>query len=162
MKQAVCTIGYEGASLEEFLAALRRAGVEVLVDVREVPLSRKRGFSKTALQLAIRQAGLEYLHLRALGDPKPGRDAARAGNLGLFRRIFSAQLATEAARQELEVAAKLVKHRRACLMCFEENHEHCHRSIVATRIKDMTGAEVENLKVTKARNHGAAAHHRAA
>ena len=70
----IYTVGYEGLTLEEFLQRLQRAWVQIVVDVRDVALSRKRGFSKTALAAALRDAGMEYLHIRSLGCPKPIRD----------------------------------------------------------------------------------------
>lgn len=75
----IFTIGYEGATVAEFIAALTGAGVERLIDVRALPLSRRPGFSKTALKAALHEAGIECVYLRALGTPADGRDAARAG-----------------------------------------------------------------------------------
>ncbi|MBM3616495.1 MAG: DUF488 domain-containing protein, partial [Alphaproteobacteria bacterium] len=84
------TIGYEGTDIATFLTALRASGVEVLADVRELPLSRKPGFSKSALSVALEGVGIRYRHFRELGDPKAGRLATRAGDYTRFRKIFSA------------------------------------------------------------------------
>src|SRR5262245_40249810 len=92
--QRIATIGYEGATPDAFDAALRAAGVEMLVDVRAVAVSRRKGFSKSALSQRTREGGRDYLHLRDLGDPKAGREAARAGQLNLFRQIFAAHMKT--------------------------------------------------------------------
>jgi Protein of unknown function, DUF488 len=97
------TIGYEGSRVEEFVAALRRAGVVTLIDVRDIPLSRKPGFSKSALAANLAAKGIAYVHLRGLGDPKPGREAARAGKYGLFRSIFGRHMTTDVARRDLEL-----------------------------------------------------------
>ena len=61
------TIGYEATTMAEFLDALTKAGVERVIDVRAVPNSRRPGFSKTPLRNALAEAGIDYVHLRALG-----------------------------------------------------------------------------------------------
>lgn len=100
MASTLRTIGYEGATLEGFLAALRRSRVSLLIDVRAVAVSRRKGFSKTALAAALAEAGIGYLHLRDLGDPKPGREAARAGRMSEFRAIYSAHLRGAVAQEK--------------------------------------------------------------
>jgi uncharacterized protein (DUF488 family) len=87
------TIGYEGTDIDRFVATLKAVGVQLLADVRALPLSRKRGFSKNGLRVRIEEAGMEYVHLGALGDPKKGRDAARAGRFDQFREIYNKHLA---------------------------------------------------------------------
>ena len=89
------TIGYEGADPERFMTALQDAGVSVLADVRAVALSRKRGFSKNALREGVERAGMDYRHFIALGTPKPGRDAARAGDAAPMARIYSDEVLAE-------------------------------------------------------------------
>jgi len=91
--QTLATIGYEGSVLPDFINTLISAGIKRLIDIREVPLSRKQGFSKRALSEALSGAGLHYAHLRALGDPKAGREAARKGDRHTFVRIYSNHLA---------------------------------------------------------------------
>ncbi len=98
------TAGYEGRKPADLFASLRGAGVELLIDVRDVPISRKPGFSKTALSQGLAVAGIGYLHLKGLGDPKPGRIAAREGRFSDFRRIFSSHMLTSAAQQALTEA----------------------------------------------------------
>ena len=90
----IFTIGYEGATQPELIAALRAAGVEQVIDVRAVPLSRKPGFSKNVLAAGLREAGIDYVHLKALGTPPAGREAARKGRMDEMRRIFAEQLET--------------------------------------------------------------------
>ena len=82
------TVGYEGADLSDFLNTLKVHKIKQIIDVRDLPLSRKRGFSKNALAAALAKIGITYLHLKALGDPKPGREAARSGDFASFRRIW--------------------------------------------------------------------------
>jgi uncharacterized protein (DUF488 family) len=87
MSLRIFTIGYEGAAMDEFLAALKNAGVERLIDVRALPLSRRPGFSKSPLRSTLEEAGIEYVHLKALGTPAEGRSAARAGRHADLKRI---------------------------------------------------------------------------
>jgi uncharacterized protein (DUF488 family) len=128
------TIGYEGSTPEAFDAALVAAGVELVVDERAVAASRRRGFAKTALSDRLTGAGIRYLHLRELGDPKPGRDAARAGRWAEFRSIFSAHLATPEAIGGLARLSELAVRQRTALLCYEADATQCHRTIVAERV----------------------------
>ena len=141
------TIGYEGASLEDFLATLKIAGVSQLVDIRDFPGSRRKGFSKKALSEALEAAGIGYVHLKGLGDPKAGRDAARAGRFEEFVAIFTGHMKTEIALADLEKAVDLVVEKTACLLCYERHYQNCHRSIVSQRISDITGLSISNIVV---------------
>ena len=129
------TIGYEGADPERFLTALKGAGVAVLADVRAVAFSRKRGFSKSLLRDSLEREGLDYRHYVALGTPKAGRDAARAGDAGTLRRIYCDEvLTTEAAGAAVEELADLARTRPVCLLCFERDPAQCHRRLLAERL----------------------------
>ena len=145
MTRRIATIGYEGATIEEFVASLRHASVDLLIDVRDVPISRKKGFSKNRLAEYLAAEGIDYVHLKGLGDPKEGREAARAGKYALFERIFGKHLRSAAAIDALEEAASLAKSQRICLMCFEADAQRCHRTMVADRLSDMTGLSVVAL-----------------
>ena len=126
----VYTIGYEGVALEDFLRQLQGARVQIVVDVRDVPLSRKRGFSKTALAAAIRASGMEYLHLRNLGCPKPIRDRYRTDkDWSAYTVAFMEHLREQSAAVG-ELAA-LCKARTAALLCYEADADFCHRTYVA-------------------------------
>ena len=124
------TIGYEGMTIEAFIESLRAQRIAHLVDIREVALSRKKGFSKTALSEHLERAGIRYSHVRALGCPKQIRDRYRVdGNWGRYSRAFTAYLELQtAALGELE---RLMKAERCSLMCFEADYTLCHRSLVA-------------------------------
>ena len=102
--RSLFTIGYEGASIADFVATLRAVNVDVLIDVRDVPISRKPGFSKRVLAQRLGDVGIEYVHLRDLGDPKPGRDAARRGDFKEFERIFREHLEREKSQIALSEA----------------------------------------------------------
>lgn len=139
------TIGYEGSTIDRVIAALRSAGVAHLLDVRALPNSRKPGFSRRQLEAAVAEAGMRYTHLRGLGTPKAGRDAARRGDVATMHRIFAGQLATHEAAADLERAMAIGDEGGACLLCFERDHAACHRDIVAGLMRGRTGARVVHL-----------------
>ena len=143
----LATIGYEGASLEDFVTALRAARVLLLLDIRKAPVSRRPGFSKCDLALAVEAAGIAYLHLRGLGNPKAGRDAARVGNTEAYLLIFTNHMKDEAARSDLRRAAAYARRGGACLMCYERDHQRCHRDLVARAVAENAGVILEHLKV---------------
>lgn len=124
---------------------LKAAGVEVLIDVRAVAASRRAGFSKTLLAASLADAGIEYLHLRGLGTPKAGRDAARAGRVAEMQEIFEGHLAEPQAQVELARATEIAGHRRAALLCYEADPEGCHRKIVADHICGRIGCVISHL-----------------
>jgi uncharacterized protein (DUF488 family) len=126
----IFTIGYEGTTVGEFIAALHKAGVKRLIDVRALPLSRRPGFSKTALRGALEEAGIEYLHLKALGTPADGRAAARAGRHADLERIYAGQLELpEAIAQSAQMLA-LANEMPSALLCMEREPAHCHRTLL--------------------------------
>lgn len=125
------TVGYEGTKPSDLFSTLKKNGVRLLIDVRDVPISRKPGFSKTSLALGLDGVGIQYLHLRGLGDPKPGRIAAREGRFSDFRRIFNSHMQTTVAKEALAQAVAAASKTVACLLCFEQDHTNCHRCIVA-------------------------------
>ncbi|MBF0268432.1 MAG: DUF488 domain-containing protein [Alphaproteobacteria bacterium] len=143
----VSTIGYEGASLEDFIATLLLANIQTLIDVRELPISRRPGFAKTALSRALESVGINYVHLKGLGDPKEGREAAKANDYKEFLRIFSKHLKTPAAKCDLGEAAKITDRGGACLMCYERDPDACHRKLVAEKICDTLPAQIRHLGV---------------
>ena len=130
----IFTIGYEAATMPEFIAALKNAGVERVVDVRALPLSRRPGFSKTPLRGALAEAGIEYVHLRALGTPADGRAAARAGRHADLERIYASQLELPEAIAEAEQMKALAEERPSALLCFEREPEHCHRTLLLSAV----------------------------
>jgi uncharacterized protein (DUF488 family) len=141
----LATIGYEGETQAAVIARLTAAGVEVVLDVRAVAASRRAGFSKTLLAASLREAGIDYLHLRQLGTPKAGRDAARKGRTAEMRAIFNAHLAEPGAQMELAQAMEIAGGRKAALLCYEAAACECHRAIVADLMCAALGCGVENL-----------------
>lgn len=143
---ALFTIGYEGAELSDFLATLRRTGVTTLLDVRELPLSRKKGFSKRALEAAVMSVGIEYRHERGLGSPKRLRTQLHGD--GDYKSFFAAFSTYLRAQEPLlkQLAGSL--EGGVALMCFERDPATCHRSIVAKRLGQLVGVEARHLGVT--------------
>ncbi|MBX9934708.1 MAG: DUF488 domain-containing protein [Methylobacterium sp.] len=131
------TIGYEGLDPERLRDALAAAGVARLADVRAVANSRKRGFSKGALGRFLVESGLSYDHLRVLGTPKAGRQAARAHDTALMRRIYCEEvLDTADSGLALDALADLAADAPTCLLCFERDPQLCHRRVLAERLTE--------------------------
>src|SRR6478672_6850848 len=126
----IFTIGYEGTTVGEFIAALHKAGVRRLIDVRALPLSRRPGFSKTPLKGALEEAGIEYLHLKALGTPAEGRNAARAGRHADMARIYAGQLELPEAMVQSAQMLDLAAEKPSALLCFERDPAGCHRTLL--------------------------------
>ena len=126
----IFTIGYEGATVPEFVAALEGAGVERVIDVRALPLSRRPGFSKSPLKAALEEAGIEYVHLKALGTPADGRAAARAGRYKDLERIYAGQLELPEAIAQSAQMLDLAAEKPSALLCMEREPAHCHRSLL--------------------------------
>jgi len=143
------TLGYESAAIEDFIATLKIAGIERIIDVREYPLSRRKGFSKNVLRALLEANDVDYVHLKGLGDPKEGREAARAGDYEKFLQIFTSHMKTARAVIDLKAAIDLATSRVSCLLCYERNPDECHRTIVATAITADTGQPVVPIGVQK-------------
>ncbi len=139
----IFTIGYEGTTVGEFLAALQKAGVERVIDVRAVPNSRRPGFSKTPLRNALAEAGIDYVHLRALGTPADGRAAARAGRKDELKRIYAGQLELPEAIAETGKMLDLSREKPSALLCYERDPAACHRTLLLETVAP--DAEVEDL-----------------
>ena len=145
MAGVLCTVGYEAATLDQVIAKLKAAGVEVLIDVRAVAASRRAGFSKTILRTTLEANGIAYDHIRALGTPKPGREAARKGRIAEMEAIFADHMATPEAQDGLAAATRIATDRPAALLCYEADAAGCHRRIVADLIRDRAGLDVRDL-----------------
>lgn len=143
--QALMTIGYEGANMQDFLATLKQAGVTTLLDVRELPLSRRRGFSKQALRDHLESVGVQYRHERDLGSPREIRHQLHTD--GDYRQYF-ASFTTYLKKQAplLKTLAGDIDGRVA-LMCFERDPTTCHRSVVAKHLESLTGLRTKHLGV---------------
>ena len=130
----IFTIGYEATTMAEFLAALSKARVERVIDVRALPLSRRPGFSKSPLRAALAEAGIDYVHLKALGTPADGRQAARAGRHGDLERIYAAQLDLPEAIVAAQQMRELAMEKPSALLCYEREPAECHRSLLLAAV----------------------------
>ena len=136
MMPTIWTIGYEQTTMADFLAALTGAGVEVLADVRAIASSRRPGFSKSALAANLAEAGIGYVHYRALGTPAEGRAAARAGKKDKLEAIYAGQLELPEAIAQGAALADLAGEKRTALLCFERDPSCCHRTLLRGAVLD--------------------------
>ena len=139
----IFTIGYEATTMAEFVAALQRAGVERVIDVRALPLSRRPGFSKNILAASLRDHGIDYVHLKHLGTPKAGRDAAKKGDVATLEAVYDVQIGLPEAQAEAARMRALAAEKPSALLCFERDPGHCHRTLLLNA--EGEGAEIVNL-----------------
>lgn len=131
----IFTIGYEGTDIERFVRTLQAVGIDTVADVRAVPLSRKKGFSKNVLRDRLEEVGIGYMPVQELGDPKPGRDAAKSGDYKTFRTIYSSYIDQPEQVDVVRRLAAAAKGKNVCLLCFERDPATCHRFIVGERME---------------------------
>ncbi|KQN03930.1 hypothetical protein ASE78_02450 [Sphingomonas sp. Leaf25] len=139
----IYTIGYEAVTVAEFVAALQAAGVRRVIDVRALPLSRRPGFSKSALAAELAGHDIDYIHLKALGTPKRGRDAAKKGDVATLRAVYDQQLGLPEAQAQAAIMLGLAAELPSALLCFERDPAHCHRTLLLDAVGE--GAEVVAL-----------------
>jgi uncharacterized protein (DUF488 family) len=140
------TIGYEQATPPAVFAALKRARVKLLVDVRAVAASRKPGFSKRQLAAGLDEQGIGYLHLQKLGTPTEGRQAARKGDVATLWRVYDKYLKTPEAKEALDELTTVAKSgQRLCLLCFERDPHVCHRQRIAELLCERVDVDVKHL-----------------
>jgi len=139
----IYTIGYEGTTQADFIAALVAAGVRRVADVRAVPLSRRPGFSKNILAAGLREAGIDYVGLKALGTPPEGREAARKGHRQRLAEIYEGQLQLPEAMVAAAQLADLATETPTALLCFEREPAGCHRALLLEAV--FPDAEVVHL-----------------
>jgi uncharacterized protein (DUF488 family) len=138
------SLGYEQSEPEDYLRRLQQHKVSVVVDVRDVPLSRKRGFSKNQLRAALADAGIEYIHVQTLGAPKELRDDLRSGGSwwNYVKHYTSRVLAKRG--EDIEFLIDLAGRERISLLCFEREPRECHRSLVADEmVKRSNGSNLQ-------------------
>jgi uncharacterized protein (DUF488 family) len=143
----IYSIGYEKAAPRDFLATLQEAGVRTLIDVRDLPLSRRAGFSKRQLAASLDSIGIAYVHLKALGTPPEGREANRRREWDRFWRIVDDKLARAEAEHALEETAALAKRSPSCLLCYEADFHICHRARVGEILAARHGFALHHLMV---------------
>lgn len=148
MHPTLYTIGYEGSTPEEFLAALKAKGVEVLLDIRAIAWSRKPGFSQDSLRRLMEDARIRYVHLEALGNPQK-RGGPAQGDTRSYEEMYLDHLATQPAQAALIKAAAIATAHPSCLLCFECDPLQCHRNLTAPALAALTGQSIEHLFTQK-------------
>lgn len=141
----IFTVGYETDTQAGMIDRLKAGGVKRVIDVRAVASSRKAGFSKSLLAASLNEAGIEYVHLRPLGTPKAGRDAARAGRTDEMRDIFERHMQEPEAQLALKQAEELAVDKPSALLCYEDRACDCHRAILADKLRAQLKCEVVDL-----------------
>lgn len=131
-------VGYEGQDIQDFVGKLVRRGVTRLVDVRLTPISRKRGFSKTALGNALAEAGIRYEHRRELGNPKSNRAGFGGSEVELAdaKARYGEMLASDESQRSLDDLARVVANESVAVLCFEADQRRCHRDVVLDELAD--------------------------
>lgn len=149
MSNRLYTVGYEGLDLQAFISLLHTHEVEILVDVRERPLSRKRGFSKRALSAAISAQDIAYVHYGKLGCPAVIRNDFRMdGNWQRYTCRYGIAVLDEQISL-LNVLHALCRERTCALLCFEADANKCHRSLVADRLKGLSTPELKIVHICR-------------
>lgn len=144
MGRELFTVGYEGTTIDTFIYNLQAKRIDCVLDIRALPLSRKPGFSKTKLAERLSLSGVRYIHLAELGTPKNIRDKLKSTrDYSTFFKKMEKYLAGQ--KEAIELAYNHVMNSRCCLMCFERLADHCHRKIVAEKIKATNG---DGLQIT--------------
>lgn len=139
------TSGYEGLDIDTYIARLTEFGIQTVIDVRELPLSRKRGFSKRAFEAALATAGIAYLHVSALGCPKSIRNRFKQdGDWASYTKAFLAYLRTQG--PTVRELARMARSTTACLVCFEADFNFCHRTFVARAASGEGNLKVLHLR----------------
>lgn len=140
----IYTIGYEGRGLDEFIQVLKEVGIDIVIDIRELPLSRKKGFSKTPLSKTLEENNIGYIHMKKLGTPKDLRNQYKSKKITFkeFEKGYLRYINTqpEVLEELLEYALK----NTCVLMCYERDWRICHRRIIANQLK-MAKFEVIHL-----------------
>ncbi|WP_409470621.1 DUF488 family protein, N3 subclade [Streptomyces sp. HC307] len=134
--------GYEGRDIDSFVTSLLDSRIDVVADVRLTPISRKKGFSKTRLGEALAEAGIEYTHLRGLGNPKDNRAPFWDGRLDVGRARFRGVLRSEEAQTDLERLAEHARQSRVAVLCFEKDESRCHRQVVLDTVRKRAAVPV--------------------
>jgi hypothetical protein len=143
----VGSVGYERhRDSAEFARRLHRSGVRQLIDVRELPISRRRGYAKTALGQAMVAAGVQYLHVRPLGNPKPFRDLYKAGRVDEGRAHYERFLREER-RDALQELVVLLRETPSALMCVEHDPTICHRTSILKALRDEFGVDLDVVHI---------------
>jgi uncharacterized protein (DUF488 family) len=147
VKRKIYTIGYLGFSLQDFVATLSENGIECLIDARQLPISRKKGFAKSALQAHLSEAGIEYKHFRLLGSPIAVRHELRES--GDYERFFARvhrHIASLDAMEQLHKVISIARRKTCCLMCCCPDWTLCHRKCLVEAVSAITRFSFHHLE----------------
>jgi len=149
----LCTVGHSVASLDDLVALLAGAGVELVADVRSRPRSRLPHFDQIPLEEALASADIAY---RFVGDklggmPRDPQVQARWRQGHLDPLIVAHLRATDEWQDGLSELARLIQRGRViCLLCSEGDPNECHRKAVALDLVELIpGLELAHLAVGK-------------
>jgi uncharacterized protein (DUF488 family) len=147
MTHGIVSVGYEGRTIDDFVTELVRAGVQTVADVRLNAISRKAGFSKTRLREALAAAGIDYRHMRSLGNTKENRRPFWEGRVEEGRQVFRERLQSPEAESSLNELSALVRDQVVAVLCFETDVEKCHRKVIIDEVAGATEVPVAALAV---------------
>lgn len=134
------TIGYQGKTMEEFLRGLHESDIQTVVDVRATPISRRKGFSKTALMQALEQAGIQYVGAPELGVARPLREQYRDCAMSDFEPEYR-RIVLDSREDKVSEMLELVVSESVCLLCYEEDPADCHRSLLSLALVQRIGRD---------------------
>ena len=144
LQGTIYTVGYEGTTIDKFIYKLKIHGIEQIIDVREIPLSRKKGFSKNALKGYLADAGIDYIHMPELGSPSVIRHRYKEGGSEYqFFREYEDYIDSNHPK-DIELMERYAAKCPSALLCFEHSYVHCHRKILAEKLADF-GYKVVHL-----------------
>ena len=142
------TIGYEGLTSKYFLAMLNQYKISIVADVRELPLSRKKGFSKNSLAKSLANKNIKYITFSGLGTTKEMRNKLK--KTGDYESLFKKYRKSIANRYDDldEIVVLLQNNEKVALLCFEHNPNFCHRKILAEEVKkrDGNGLRIKHIQ----------------
>src|SRR5690348_12424824 len=148
----ILTVGHSTRPIEDFIALLRGHGVQLLVDIRTIPRSRRNPqFNSDALAGSLQHAGIAYAHVKELGGLRhPRRDSINTGWRNASFRGYADYMQTEDFARAVSRLLQLCAAQRCAVMCAEAVPWRCHRSLLADALV-ARGVPVEHILSTARR-----------
>lgn len=143
-KPRIYSVGYEGLEVQELVERLAQSRVRTLVDVRLNAVSRRRGFSKSALAAALEEADIRYVHDPRLGNPAENRDSFLHGDGSEGRSVMRDRLENGAGDALRDFVALASDQKRVAVLCVERDRSRCHRQVVTDMAQELD-PEIEVL-----------------
>ena len=155
MTPTVYTLGHSTRSLDELVEILHAHGVTQLVDVRTVPKSRHNPqFNADTFPGALRDAGIDYVHLETLGGLRHTRkDSINTGWRNASFRGYADYMQTEAFERGVERLIALADEAPTAILCAEAVPWRCHRSLIADALSVRGVAVAHLMSATKKSPH---------